>query len=889
MNLLRTLWHSLGQQRAIREEIDDELRFHLEQRTAENLAAGMSLEDAARAARKRFGNFQRVREESREARGTTFGETTLRDVRFACRVLRKNRVFTTVAVLTLALGIGAASAVFSLVQGVLLTPPPYPKAEQIVLISPLRKDGQPQVQATAAQWAEWQGATNSFAAVAGYGWTFQLLVRPDGSESAQGLRVTPDYFKVIGVRPMLGREFGAADMPALEQKPTVLLLGYDCWKRKFGGDPNIVGKVIHLSRFPPVTVLGVMPPGQRFLPCAASASEPNYDVNGKVDFWMPLWAPDPAKPNGDYCEIAGRLREGKSPEQAQAELAAISARQARADRDFEGVTVKAKPLIEELNRDGRRLLLPLCGAVALVLLIACANVAGVQLALGLRRQPEYAIRGALGARRGQLFRQALTESLVLALLGGMAGAALAYGTVTVLKAIGGFAIPRLDAVAFGWPVWAFCFGATLLAATLAGLMPAYHASRFDPANGLKGAGTSTQGRAERRFLGGVAMTQIALTLALLVGAGLLIRTVHNLAKMRPGYDTENILTMSVTLPEAQFDLQSTMLERVSAIPGVKKAAYVWGAPLTGNHWMGKFKIVGQASGANDSRGELLVPTRSATPDYFDALGVRIVSGRGFRPTDAYLGPNAVTNGQLVMVINQTLADKYFAGVNPVGRKLLFFPYDKKVAEIVGVVTDSRSDSLAQKPQAEAYFPLWQMIPFTKHLVLRTAADPRTLIPAVERELRALDPTVAIENVKTLEEVRSDSVAAQVFAMRLLVGFSIVGSVLALVGIYGVLSLSVGSRTREIAIRLALGAQRRSILGMVLVDGLKVIIPGLIIGTVAALALARLLRTLLFGVEPADPATFVAVAILFAAVALLACWLPARRATQVSPMEALRCE
>jgi len=824
----------------------------------------------------------------------------MNELKFAIRQLLKNPGFTAVAVLTLALGIGATAAVFSLIEGVLLTPPPYTDPKRIVLVTPQGLDGKPTASMVAGrQWIEWQKETTAFQAMAGYGLDFSFLLLPDGSQHLRGLDVTPEYSRVLGIRPILGREFAESDAAGVTENswPTVIIIGHELWQQRFDADPAIVGKAIQLrhNASPPVTltvtVVGVMPPAIRFLPSPRSAGYPNYDVNAWVDYWFPV----PANAESSWRNVVGRLRDGVALSQAQAELTAIAARQAQAEPRFQGITAKVQPLTVVTNHEGRRLLLPLLGAVILVFLIACSNVAGLLLARGLRRQQEYIVRCALGAGRLRLFRQAFTETLLLTLLGGAFGISLTLGTVRLFKVIGGFAIPRLDAVTIGWPVLAFCLGMAVLAAAVAGLMPAIRASRQDPAQGIKNAGpTSSTGRTERRLLRGVALLQTALTLALLMGAGLLIRTAHNLAQVRPGYDTQNILTMSVsTMAEAgkYMDFHVQALARISAIPGVRHAAFGWGLPLTGN----KFEDAWVRIEGQPDPKKLTANGRAVTPEYFDALGIKILAGRGFRSTDNWNNWNFETHTYVpgetpfVAIINEAMADKCFPNANPIGRKLRAFPWANRPCEIVGVVANTRTEVLTQKAGPEIFWCYWQFPPFTKHLVVRTVSDARPLISAVQRELRTVDPTVAIEQVKTLEQVRSDSVAPQIFAMRLFVGFSLVASALALVGIYGVLSLSVGSRRREIAIRTAVGAQQGDILSLVLRDGFRLILVGLTLGLVVAMALARVLRTFLFGVEPTDPVTLIGVALLFATVALLACWLPARRATKVDPMEALRYE
>ncbi len=416
----------------------------------------------------------------------------LQDLRYAARMLRKQPGFTAIAVITLALGIGATSAVFSLIQGVLLTPPPYDQPQQMALIQSARTDGQPMPrpqQWAAAQWAEWQKQSKAFDSFAGYGWTFNFLVRNEGSESMEGMSVTRDYFRVTGLKAMIGRTFSDSET-AFPTEP-VVILGYDLWQRKFGGDPHILGQKIQLSRQTPPTVIGVMPPGIRFLPSPGAADEPNYNVNATVDYWLPA-SPNPKGLNDAYWDVVGRLRPGVSPQGAQEDLNLITARQAQTEHTFEGFTPRVEPLADEMNRDGRRMLLPLLGAAGLVLLIACGNVAALLLVRGLQRQQEYAVRSALGVNRLALFRQVSTESLLLAFVGGVLGVGLGMSVVNLFKVVGGHAIPRLDAVTTGWPVLLCGVGAAILASGLAGLIPALRACRLDPMAVLKSAGPKSR-------------------------------------------------------------------------------------------------------------------------------------------------------------------------------------------------------------------------------------------------------------------------------------------------------------------------------------------------------------------------------------------------------------
>lgn len=814
----------------------------------------------------------------------------INDLRYAIRQLRKNPGFTVIAVLTLSLGIGATSAVFSLIQGVLLTPPPYRHPERIALISTARTDGQQTSGARgwpAAQWLEWQKEAKSFEAIAAYRWTFNFLVTEDGSESLEGMSVTKDYFRVIGLQPVMGRIFQDSD--TVTNALPVIILGHDFWRRRFNGDSNIIGKAVRINQHDvPPTVIGVMPAGVRFLPAPGAAKEPNYNLNAQMDFWVPA-APHPERLKQPGWNVVGRLHSMTTLDAAQAELAVITARQAQADRDYEGFTPQTQWLITEMNRDGRRILMPLLGAAALVLLIACGNVAALLLVRGLQRQQDYAVRCALGAGRVALFRQVSTESLLLALLGSAFGFGLAFGVVKLFKLIGGHAIPRLDAVTTGWPVLACGLGAAAIAALLAGLLPALRAARLDPMIALKDAGPkSSAGRGERRLLRGVTMIQTALTLALLVGAGLLIRTMNNLSKVQTGYNIGKILTMSVTALQRddreRTAVHQRALERVSNLPGVESAAFAWGVPLTGNNWPFGVDIEGQPAPTKPSDLPV-VPARAVTEDYFRLLGQPLVAGRNFRSTDNRDRPGT-TN---VAIINQAMADRYFPQANPVGKKFWGFGRSNPPTEIIGVVSNSRTDDLTKAAEPEIYLSFWQATAFTKHLLVRATADPRALMASVERELRAIDPTVSVENPKTLEEIRGDSQSSRRFATRLLTGFALVASALTLVGIYGVLSLSVAARRRELAIRSALGAERRNLLNLVLGEGLRLIALGVTAGLAAAIVLSRVLRSFLFEVAPTDPVTLVAVGLLFVGVALLACWAPARRAAKVDPMVALRYE
>jgi putative ABC transport system permease protein len=872
-------------------DVRDELGFHLDTKVDDLVRQGWPAADARREAARLFGDLEGIRamgerlsreRESERQRKNYWGEF-VQDMRFGVRMLWKQPSFTLVAVLTLAFGIGATAAVSTLIQGVLLTPPPYDQPERLMVISSVRSDGQAMSGYRgwpAAQWQDWQQQARSFEGIAGYAWTFNFLVRSEGSQSMEGMMVSPEYFQVTGLKPILGRTF--LETEGRPDSPPVIVIGHRLWQSALRGDPNIVGKEIEISRSGKVKVIGVMPPGVRFLPSPGVAQEPNYNVNAQVDFWRPV-TPSGETRQQPRWDVVGRLRPDSARERAQQELAVLAGQEAATNRDFEGFVPKLTALPEEMNGEGQRILFPLLGAAGLVFLIACGNAAALMLVRGLQRQQEYAIRSSLGVGRAALFRQAGTESLLLALLGGAAGAALAFGLVRVFKLVGGHAVPRLDAVTTGWPVFLWGLAVAVLAAFVAGLLPAIRASRFDPVNVLRSASSNTSSsRADRSFLQGVTVVQTALTLALLVGAGLLIRTMSNIASVESGYDTSRILTISVTAVQGDWAAyHQTALQRVRAVPGVEAVAFAWGVPLTGNNWQRPTEIEGQPLPAKPSE-QIVIPVRAVTPGYFALLRQSIHDGRDFRDSDGRGAPQ-------VAIVNRDLADRYFPKANPIGRKLWIRGRENPPVEIIAVVANSRTSDLTQAAEPEIYTSLWQNTAFSKHLVVRTAGDPRAVMAAVQGELRAVDPTVATENIQTLEQIRGDSLASRTFAMQLLVSFAGIGSLLTLIGIYGVLSLTVASRRRELAIRSALGAASGEIRKLVLGEGFRVIAVGIIAGMGAALLLSRVLRTFLFDVEPTDWVTLLAAGSVFAAVAMLACFVPMRRAGRVDPIEVIRYE
>jgi putative ABC transport system permease protein len=820
-------------------------------------------------------------------------------LRRGIRLLRREPGFAAQAILILALGIGATTGVFSLIQGALLEPPPYADPGELVLIQTRGTESRPAFANdawSAAQWEEWEAASETLDSVAAYSWTFNFLILEDGSQSQEGMWVSPGYFGLMGVAPEVGRTFIASDAA----DNSGIILGYDLWQREFRGDAAIVGQTVRLSRMQPRTVLGVMPPGLRFLPTPGASSEPNYDLNSKVDFWLPIAAPQNANAqqrNLPRWNVVARLRDGATPSDAERELAVIVARQGEAVPAFDGVAAHVEPLGAVLNATGQRILLPLLAAAALVLLISCSNAAALLLVRGLQRQHEYGLRSAVGAGRARLFTHVLGESLSLALVGGVIGILLALGIVALFKSLAGAAIPRLDEVAIGWPMIAFGLVAALVACMLAGLAPAWLAGKLDPVQALRDAETkSTAAPAQRRVLGGVLVFQMALTMALLVGAGLLTRTMYNLSSVQPGFDTRNVVAMTVTAVDGNwFDFHERALARVAELPGVEGAAFAWGVPLTGNSWPGRFEIEGYAPPVGNDNSVAL-PIRAVTAGYFSLLGQAIEEGRDFRSTDRSPPPNPAapntppdpTTFTRVAVVNRAFAEEYFGGAGAIGKKIWGLQGTNRVPmDVVGVVSDSRTTDLARQPEPEVYVSLLQQQAFSKHLVIRTTESEAAIVGVVERELKSILPTVAVEYAQTLEQIRDRSLASRTFAMQLLVGFAIVAVLLTLAGIYSVLSLMVTARRRELAIRTAVGADAQRIVGLVLRSGLTLVGAGILAGVAVSFALSRVLQAMLFEVGPADPLTLAAAAVAFVAVELLACSLPAARAARVHPAEALK--
>ena len=802
----------------------------------------------------------------------------LTDLRFACRQLLKTPGFSLIAIFSFALGIGATTAVFSVINGILLRSGPYRQPEQLVFITPEKLvGGVTNVGVTGKQFDEWEKQTRSFGGMAAYDWLFTFLVHPDGNESLEGMLGSASLFNTLGVQAFMGRTFTPQET-STDDHP-VVLLGYELWQRRFGGDPGMIGKTVQLARFPPLTVVGIMPPGIRFLPSRNGVQAPNYNVHAHVDFWIP-GAPRPTLPARNWNVVA-RLKPDVNLSQARAEMTSLAGNQARVDPGLTGLTAAVTPADEILNGDIRRVTRPLFGAVCLVLFIACANVTSLLVVRGLSRQKELAVRTALGATWPRLLRLALTESFVLAIAGGVVGTLLAFGATKLLLVAAPNAIPRLDEVGLDPRTLAFAVGVSLLTGLTSGAMAAWQVIRPNVNQALKaGGGGAVQGRGGRRFLGSMIVGELALTLTLLIGAGLMVQTITRLMRVNPGYETHEIVSMVVTsLKPNVYAFHAEALEKVSALPGVTSAAFVWGLPLTGNQSRAPILIDGRPPSDNP-QDRIVLPIRQVTPTYFKLMGIALREGRLFNDHDQ-------ASSAPVAIINQEMARRYFPDGKPIGQHVRI-PRGKPM-EIVGIVSDLRTKGLNAPVEPEVYLPFFQAPAFSKHLVLRSKMDPVEIAAAVRRALLQIDSGVIIEKVKTMDRIRDDSISAQRFTMTVISLFSGLALILAAVGMYGVISHSVVQRTREIGVRMAIGAQSHHILRLILGHGMILAASGIALGLASSIALTRVLRSLLFEVDPTDLLTFIVVPGLLATVVLLACWWPARRATKIDPLVVIRSE
>jgi predicted permease len=856
-------------------DLEDEMRFHLEMKAR----AGGVHADAPYAARRQFGNALLLREQSREQWGWTWIETLLQDLRFGARVLRKNPGFTIATALTLALGIGASTAIFSVVNAVLLRPLPYQDANQLVALWEWNTHEHHINTVAGANYADWKARNHVFADMA-YSWdegyTFTGTANP---EVVAGYMFSCNFFSVLGTKPLLGRTFLPEECQAGKDK--VVVLSAPLWRRRFGGDREIVGRSIQLNH-QPYTVVGVMP---------AEFAHPSRETA----LWTPLaLAPDFMADRKDHVlRVIGRLKADVPMERARAEMNALADQMAREHPESNaGMSVEMWPIRDFYTGSVKTSLWVLQGAVLVMLMIACANVANLLLSRAGARGREMAVRLALGAGRVRLVRQLLTEGMLLGVLGGAAGVALAFwGAGALVTLLPSSIATMLDAAHpaqwISMPVLLFAVALSLASGVVFGVAPALSAS-VAPDTTVRSSGRNlTESRGKMRFSSALVVSQIALSLMLLTGAGLLIRSFLRLEMRDYGFRTDHVLTLQLMGRSTGFGsegmapLLGPALESIEALPGVRAAGAISAMPLTGFSAHRNFAIPGQPEvpyGQQPVAGFHVV-----TPHYFQAMSIRLLRGRYFDQHDD-------ANSTGVAIINETVARLFFANQNPIGKTISVADGGTQaVREIVGVVEDTRHEQLADAPDPEIYRPFAQADwPFAA-IVVQTAGDPLALATAVRAAIWAVDKEQPIDAVMTLEQRAATTLAPRRANLMLLSLFAAIALVLAAIGIYGVSAYAVSRRTHEIGIRMALGAERRQVTGMVMRKALWLALGGVGIGVVAAAAMTRYMESLLVDVSSMDAATFLVTPAVLAVVAGIAAYLPARHASKVDPMEALRYE
>jgi putative ABC transport system permease protein len=791
----------------------------------------------------------------------------LRDVRLAVRSLTKAPGFALAAILTLALGVGATSAIFSVVNGVVLRPMPYPNPESLVMVWEITPQSG-QFSVAPANFFDWRRQATTFEGLAALGNSDVTLQGPNGPEQVPAAFVSSNFFKVMGIRPAMGRGFTAEE--ETPGRDGVIVLSHGAWQRRFGADPRTLGSTVSINGTQS-TIVGIMPAGFAF-PSTA-------------ELWFPF-AMDQAKASrgGHYLGVIGRIKPGVAHERAEAEMKAIAERLALQYPDVNaGESAVIVPLHEQVVGEVRPALLTLLAAVAMTVLIACANVANLLLVRGSVRRKELAIRAALGASRARLVRQMLVESLVLAMAGGIIGIALAQLALRPLQVLSAGTLPRVTEISIDLTVLGFALGVSLLTGIVFGLAPAWQAASAALVDVLKDGGRSHSpiGRWMRTSL---LVAEVALSMVLLVGAALLLRSFANVTGIDPGFRPEGVLTFRVSLPQPRYPdgqhrmtFYDALITRLEALPGVRGAGLVQNLPLKGDYLLG-FEVQGRPPVRREDR--LNANYRAISGRYFETLGIPVLRGRTFTERDKDGAP-------LVAIVDEAFARRHFPGEDPIGRGIDIGNGSDGFAEIVGVVGSVRYDGLATTPRPMMYAPLAQDGFGTMWVVARTTGDPADLMAEARQVVRSLDPAMPAYAMKTLEDVISESIAPRRFPMLLLGLFAAIAMGLAAVGLYGVVAYGVSLRTQEIGIRMAIGAGRGDVLRMIVAGGMRVALIGVILGIGGALVMSRLMRTMLFGVTAVDPASYAGTALMLLAVAALACYIPARRAMRLDPLSALR--
>ena len=877
---LRALLHP----RAIDAEVDDEIRFHLEQETAKYIGQGLSADEARRRALVAFGGVQQAREMHREVRGSRLIDDLFKDIRFALRALGRSPGLTAAAVVTLALGVGAVTAIFSAVNAVMLRPLPFYEPDRLVMLwEESAERGWVRTSAAPANFLDWREQVPGLEAAAAYAEFNEriTLLGERGPELLSSALVTGDFFDVLGVHAQVGRGFRAEE--TWRSAGPVAVLSDRAWRTRFGADPRVVGRTVELDGRR-VEIVGVMAAGFAF-------------PWEHIDVWRPLdWSvADRNQPwfrRAHWLRAIGRLEPGVTLDQAGEQLSVVAGR-LREQYPETNATLGAgmTPLREFLVGDTRTPLLILLGAVTLLLLISCANVGNLLLVQAGNRAREMSVRLALGAGRMRLIRQAVTESLVLSFVGGAAGLAVGAIGTRLLAEMLPAGILRVNEFGMDWRVLGFVLLVVVASGLIFGIAPALWSAGRQPGEALRDGGRSGgQGKRSRRWGSSLVVGEVALALLLSIGAGLLVRSFVELQRVDPGFEPDGVVAVSLLLPEARYDSATKvhaffdqLVERVRVLPGVSDAAVVRQLPLDHPSWSSGLAIAGRPVTAASQAVDIV--HREISSDYFRTLRVPLLSGRPFTRADGAGAP-------LVVIINQALARAHFAGQDPIGQRISFDREPDSTSSwytVVGVVGSEHQRSPAEEPLMEVFSPLHQENMRGMVLVARTAGDPTATAPAIHRIVADLDPALAIRSTQTLNEVAAKSVAFQRFLMTLLVAFAGVGATLAVVGVYGVLAQVVRQRTREMGIRIALGARTGDVQWLVVRHGLVLAGVGLGIGAAAALGATRVVRGLLYGIPAVDPVTFAVAVGALGVTVVAASWLPARRASRADPAVALRAE
>jgi putative ABC transport system permease protein len=880
LNVLSARMRALFRREAVIGDMDEEMRCHLEMEAEANVGRGMPPEEARRAALRTFGNFDSIRERAYEVRGGGLLETFLQDVRYAARMLVKRPVFTVMATLTLALGVGANTAIFSVVEAVLLRPLPYAHADRVVVVwENNRERTQSHNVLNPANFLDWQEQAKSFDQMAGFIDQRYSLTGAGDPEEMPAQLATENLFSLLGAEAALGRTFSPQDA---QSEQDVAVLSDGLWRRRFGGSPGVIGRVISLNG-KNVTIIGVMPPGFKWF------IQENSLTGKPAELWRLLtFSEDMRRRRGRYMSAAARLAPGVSLSQAQAEMDTIASRLERQYVDFNtgwGATVV--PLREQLAGEIKPALLMLLGAVGFVLLIACVNVANLLLARAAERHKEIAIRSSIGAGRRRIIRQLLTESLLLALLGGLLGLLLSRWCVEALVALSPANLIDAGQVGISLPVLAFTLALSVLTGAIFGLVPALEAARIDLNKSLKESSRGNVGSSRgRRLRDALIVAEVGLALVLLAGAGLMARSFLRLQAVDPGFDAANLLTLRVSLPAAKYPEDPAIVAffreaaaRLEALPGVRSVSAVSALPFADLGAATSFLIEGRPDPAPGE--EPVTDVRVVDERYFGTMNIPVIAGRTFTEREA------VEDGK-VAVVNEAMVRQYFAGENPVGKRIFVHMKDDPYpTEIIGVVGDARYKTLDGEQRPMVYWTPAQLTYSSMTFILRTAVEPESLGSDARREILAIDKDQPVSDIRTMESWLAESISRTRFGTLLLGGFAGLALILAAIGIYGVMSHSVTQRQNEIGVRMALGAQARDVLGLVIKQGLALVLVGVVLGLLGALALTRVLSSLLYGVSATDPMTFMAIALLLLAVSWIACYIPARRAARVDPLIAMR--